>query len=190
MNAQSELLRIFSVTAIALLLSACGTAELRPLMTAWTDGAGFGYSEKRLDNDRIEIRYVTPFVHTALDPKNRGDKAERLGELAYELGLWRAAQLAIDSKCPAFAVESRKDEIDVESYNDTPRAQRFGLADSQGGQRFIQTPSPEFRSKWMQAKAVLVVSLKRKEEKDDLDARATAGRMEKKHAGAHSMRIY
>lgn len=190
MNRRRGFARIFSVAAAALLLSACGTAELRPLMTSWNAGVGFGYSEKRLDDDRIEVRYVTPFIRTALDAKKHGDKADRLRELAYELGLWRAAQLAIDGKRATFAVESRKDEIDVESYDETPRVQRYGLAHPQGGYRFIQTPSPEFRSAWMQARAVLIITLKGKADKGDLDARATADRMATKHAGAHSMRTY
>ena len=190
MNRRSGFARGFSVAAIALLLSACETAELRPLMTSWNAGFGFGYSEKRLDNDRFEVRFVTPFIRTVLDPKKRGDKAGRLRELAYELGLWRAAQLAIDGKRPAFAVESRKGEIDVETYDDTPRVQRYGLAHPQGGYRFIQTPSPEFRSAWMQATAVLVITLKGKAGKGDLDAHATVDRMAVKHAGAHSLRTY
>ncbi len=190
MNMRGRLIRNLVPAACAVMVAACATEAPRPLMTPWAAGSGFGYSERRLDGQRIEVRYATPFVRTALDPDKRGDRAKRLRGLAYELALWRTAQLAMSRKFPAFSIESRHGDVKVRSYDDTPKAQRFGLAHPQGGYRFTQTPSPRFRSAWMKVKTVLVVALKRKAGSGDMDAAATARRLAKKHAGAHSILIY
>ena len=64
-------------------------------MVAATPQSGFGFSETKLAPDRYEVRYVTPALSLPADSKARASALEKEGQRAYDLALWRAAQLAL-----------------------------------------------------------------------------------------------
>lgn len=190
MKAFDAITRLVAPVAVAFVLAGCATPPARPLMSAWEPETGFGYSERRLDADRYEVSFTTPFVRTVLNPEQRRRDSDRMRALAYDLGLWRAAEIAIREKFAALAVEDKRGDVIVERYEDFPQVQRYGLSHELGGVRYPLSIAPRIRSTWLQGKAVLVIVLKKQVGKDDLDARATAAELSGKHAGARSVRTY
>ncbi|NQU71701.1 MAG: hypothetical protein HQ514_14190, partial [Rhodospirillales bacterium] len=87
-------------------------------------------------------------------------------------------------------VEKTRSDITVENYDDDPRIVRYGLAHKQGGLRYDQSRTLTFKSAWIQAKAVIVVILKRERGAKDLDAAATAERIARRHPGARTLPAY
>ena len=64
-------------------------------MVAATPQSGFGYSETKLAPGRYEVSYVTPALSLPADSKARASALEKEARRAYDLALWRAAQLAL-----------------------------------------------------------------------------------------------
>jgi hypothetical protein len=156
-------------------------------MSAWDEESGFGYSERNIENSRLEVTYVGPFLRTQLRATSREDDIKRARARAEDLALWRAAELAMAGNYAALKIEHTRSDVTVESYDENPHIVRYGLSHSQGRYRYIQSRTPELRSAWLRAKAVITVILNRKPGENDLDAARTVDRMAKKHAGA---RIY
>lgn len=181
---------LMPLAAAALLAGACATGPARPLMSAWDKESGFGYSERRIEESRMEVTYVGPFLRTHFNPKFRADDVKKFRALAEDLALWRAADLAKAGNYPALEIVRTNTDITIESYEDRPRIFRYRLAHSRGGYRYEQIRVPGFRSAWLQAKAVIVVVLKRKRGEKDLDADETAKRLAKKHHGARTLPAY
>ena len=190
MNAFHAITKLLAAAAVAFVLAACATPPARPLMSAWEPATGFGYSERRLDGARFEVSFTTPFVRTVLNPGQRKRDSERMRALAYDFGLWRAAEIAIRENFAALAVEDKRGDITVENYEDAPQVQRYGLSHKLGGVRYPLSISPRIRSTWIKGKAVLVIALKKQAGKGDLDARATIAQLAGKHANARSVRTY
>ena len=182
--------KLLAAAAVGLVLAACETPRSRPLMSAWAPATGFGYAERRLDATRFEVSFTTPFVRTVQNPEQRRRDGDRMQALAYDLGLWRAAEIAIREKFAALAVEDSQGESIVETYEDAPQVQRYGLSHQLGGIRYPLSIAPSIRSTWIKGKAVLVIALKKRAGKGNFDARATAAELAGKHANAHSIRTY
>lgn len=190
MNACHAIVKLLAPAAVGFILAACETPRARPLMSAWEPATGFGYSERRLDATRFEVSFTTPFVRTVLNPQQRRRDSDRMKALAYDFGLWRAAEIAIREKFAALRVADRRGDITVKNYEDAPQVQRYGLAHKLGGVRYPLSIAPSIRSSWIKGKAVLVIVLKKQAGKGDLDARATAAQLAAKHANARSVRTY
>ena len=95
------------------LLAACAAPEPRPAFVAYGDSGNFGYSETRLAEDSYQVTYVTPYVQASADPQARDAELADQKNKAYELALWRAAQLAEKAGYPAFAIENESRDADV-----------------------------------------------------------------------------
>ena len=86
---------------MALMLMAVAACAARPppetksAMVAATPQSGFGYSETKLAPGRYEVSYVTPALSLPADSKARASALEKEARRAYDLALWRAAQLAL-----------------------------------------------------------------------------------------------
>lgn len=76
-------------------------------------GAPYGYSENDLGDGRFEVSYVTPALRTrGYDQPHKADiEAEKT--LAYELALWRAAQVAVERGYESFIVEESNRDADL-----------------------------------------------------------------------------
>ncbi len=190
MKSAHTTIKIVALAAVATVLAACETPPARPLMSAWEASTGFGYSERRLDKARFEVSFTTPFVRTVVRKDQRKRDTARIRALAYDIGLWRAAEIALREKFVAFEVEDKQGDVVIERYDDTPRVQRYGLAHPLAGYRFTQSAGPRIRSTWVQGKSVLVIAMKKAVGNGALDARKTIARMARKHANARSMPAY
>jgi hypothetical protein len=181
----------YMILAMTMLLTgACALAPARPLMSVWDEESGFGHSERKIEKTVWEVTYVGPFLRTHLNPAQRAGEVKRLRAVAEDLALWRAAEMAKAGKFAALEVETTRSDITVENYNDYPRIVRQGLAHQSGGYLYDQSPGLRFSSAWIQAKAVIVVILKRERGAKDLDAAATAERIARKYPGARTLPAY
>ncbi|NQU72504.1 MAG: hypothetical protein HQ514_18285, partial [Rhodospirillales bacterium] len=95
---RNRILAITLLTTGALLTGACAFAPARPLMSAWDEESGFGYSERKIEETIWEVTYVGPFLRTHLNPARRAGEVKRLRAAAEDLALWRAAELAMAGK--------------------------------------------------------------------------------------------
>jgi hypothetical protein len=106
--------------ALALLLGACATpAPPKPAMAPLGVNGDFGYSERNLGSDaeghaKIEVSYRGKTVK--VDPHNPRDDFRNKVELdkAYDLALWRAAEIATARHKAGLKVESDTKNSDVE----------------------------------------------------------------------------
>jgi hypothetical protein len=106
--------------ALALLLSACAApAPPKPAMAPFGINGDFGYSERDLGTDRqgaqkIEVTYRGAVVK--VDARNPRDDFRNRIELAkaYDLALWRAAQIAAERHKAGLKVENDSKNSDVE----------------------------------------------------------------------------
>jgi hypothetical protein len=94
-------------------LGGCETPAPRPAFTAYGQSGNFGYSDARLADDYYQVTYVTPYVPASADPKARDASLAEEKSKAYDLALWRAAQLAEKGGYPAFRVESESRDASV-----------------------------------------------------------------------------
>jgi hypothetical protein len=95
------------------LVAACAAPEPKPAFVAYGQHGNFGYTETRLAEDSYQVTYVTPYVPASADPKARDSQLADQKNKAYELALWRAAQLAEKAGYPAFTVENESRDADV-----------------------------------------------------------------------------
>ena len=81
--------------------------------------SGFGYSETELAADRYRVRYRTPEVGVPADEKARTTALEQEKQRAYDLALWRAAQIALAKGYSQLSVlqEHRDAEVRVNRQN-------------------------------------------------------------------------
>ena len=90
--------RFLPLGLLMIAIAACAAGpppQTKSAMVAATPQSGFGYSETKLAPDRYEVSYVTPALSLPADSKARASALEKEGRRAYDLALWRAAQLAL-----------------------------------------------------------------------------------------------
>ncbi len=181
----TTMLAAFAFVAV---LAGCATGPRLPLMSPLDSGAGYGYGHRELTGGRFEVSYLGPSLRTSLDKATRDAEAEAARELAYDLALWRAAELATQNGYPAFTVEDARSDLEVEIVDEGPFFPQFGYFH---GHRYYHSGfySPHsyggiFRTAWLQARATLTAAMHRAMRENAYDAAATAGRLKAKHPDA------
>lgn len=114
-----------SLFALPLLLAACAAPEPpKPAMAPLGVNGAFGYTERDLGPDaaghsKIEVTYRGDRVK--VDPRNPRDDFRNKIELdkAYDLALWRAAEIASERHKAGLKVESDSKNSDVEVQRHT-----------------------------------------------------------------------
>lgn len=115
--AGSSLKRGLAVLGTALALAACGPAVRLPLYSAYESTGSFGYSERQLAERRFLVSYDAPIVATYAYPDGqRRQEVEQEVARAYDLALWRAAELALAADYPALTVEERDRDVRIEVF--------------------------------------------------------------------------
>ncbi len=94
-----------------LALAACQSAPPRPLYQPLESGAEFGYIERQIDDTHWEVIYVGPRYRASHDEES-GSESDAAGTQAYDLALWRAAQITLEQKRGSFAVVFERRDID------------------------------------------------------------------------------
>lgn len=181
-------LTVFIVLGLA--LDACGgvPAPQPPLMTPLAETRTYGYAEKTLSGGRIEVSYLGPSRRVPVARAERAIHLEDARREAEDLALWRAAQIAIARKAPAFAVLDRRVDVDTE-------VRRSGGGYPFGGHgyyryrtrgRYPFSSYPYygfgFRNAYAQARVRLTIGFVKKSTQGARDALAVAAQMRQKYA--------
>jgi hypothetical protein len=187
-------LKLGALVALTALLGACAGAPAPrpPLMTPLAETRSYGYAEKTLSGGRIEVSFLGPSREVPVERAERAAHLDGARTEAEDLALWRAAQIAIARKAPAFTVLDRRIDVDVEirrSGGDTLfggygyyRYRRHGL--------YPVYPYPfygygyGFRDAFAQARARLTVDFVKKSKPGARDALAVAAQMRQKYPNA------
>jgi hypothetical protein len=103
--------------ALSFLLGACATpVPPKPAMAPFGVNGDFGYSERDLGADKVAVTYRGEIVK--IDARNPRDDFRNKIELdkAYDLALWRAAQIADGRHKAGLKVEtdSKNSDVDVQ----------------------------------------------------------------------------
>jgi hypothetical protein len=107
--------RIFAVSLIALGCAACAPQSYQELHVPAASGAGYGYSEQRLDERRFAVTYHAPVARGFTFSAGQ-DAAEYEVARAYEFALARAAEIALANGYTAFRVEDRRNDAMSQNY--------------------------------------------------------------------------
>ncbi len=94
-------------------LAGCQAAPRLPLMSPLEAGAGYGYAERSLGDTHFEVDYVSPIMRTSPVREEREAEVTEVRELASDLALWRAAELAAGQGFAAFTVDDRRTDVEV-----------------------------------------------------------------------------
>lgn len=170
---------------------------------------GFGYSETSLGPDRVEVRYATPEIDLPVDEERRSVALMEQKQKAFDLALWRAAQIALADGYAYLKVEQDTRDADVSvSQENVPTATGQYSVYGPGGMLYpgwAYQPGPRFGRPGIATPfilyddpfsyrvrlqvtgriiAKLTVALAKAPKADTLDAKATADRLAKQYAGA------
>jgi hypothetical protein len=105
--------KLLAAALLATLVAAC-TAQPKPAMVPLGQTGDFGYSERDLGADRIEVTYTGANIRVS---SSRGKEDSRLvAEQAKtrDLAIWRAAQIADQRGMAAMKIENEARDTDVE----------------------------------------------------------------------------
>lgn len=109
--ASASTLRAMALLGALLLASACQSTPPRPLFQSLEAEAGFGYSDRQIDQRHWEVTYVGPRYRSTYGESDTGE-ADAARTQAYDLALWRAAQIALEQDRPRFAVVTERRDLD------------------------------------------------------------------------------
>ncbi len=168
------------------LLAGCAPVPVFPLYTSVQVAGSFGYAEQRISDTRYRVTYTAPVRTTyAYGGERRDQDTDRQVALAYDLALWRAAELALAHGYPAFRVAERTNDIQVdvrhdEYYDPFPD---FGFHHRYG---LIPHGYPIYYPSYayLAAGVTLAVEFRRAGAGDTFDARATRERLRAQYAPA------
>jgi len=90
------------------------------------EGNRYGYSHIDLGEGRFEVVYVTPSLQSSLTESSREADTEREKGRAYDLALWRAAQIANERGYDGFVVEEWERDADVSIRYDRAYPYSYG----------------------------------------------------------------
>lgn len=181
-------IRVLSVTILLGLLGACSETPKAPLMSPVSQVTDFGYSNRDLAGNRIEVTYLGPARRVSTWRDSRREAVDEAKAQAEELATWRAAQVALDKGKPAFQIVDKHTdvEVDVRDYYDPypsawyPYPYPYGWA---RGPFYPLYPRyyGNYRDAYAQAQSKLTVQLLDKMQPGAIDARETADRLSRKY---------
>ena len=98
--------------AAAALIGACAIEPSHPLYTSFGVAGSFGYAEHQLADRVYQVSYHAPSLWTRTYGRAaRRRLADRQVALAYDLALWRAAEVALINGFPAFDITARGNDV-------------------------------------------------------------------------------
>lgn len=173
--------------SVLFLLAVAGcTLPTGPPLYSPAGGAGtFGYAEQRLSDSHFRVTYTAPRVTTyTLSRIDRSLESDEQLALAYDIALWRAADLSLQNGQPGFAVEKRENDARIEVILDRYPYHSFGYHPYYGRYRydpFYYDPFDYQEYAVIRARVTLIVELRRRRGARVFDARETLQRLQAKY---------
>ncbi len=173
--------------AVALTITGCAPEARHPLYTPLTLAESFGYSEQQLSETSYKVTYSAPVRRTyAYGREERKQETEERLALAYDLALWRAAELALANGYPAFEVSNRDNSVQVDIRSDYYRHDPFLYHGHHFGHGFFPHHFYGFYDRYAElaARVTIAVGFRGAPDGERLDARATLKRLRAKYPDA------
>lgn len=96
------------------LLAACTTPVPKPAMVPLGQTGDFGYSERDLGGDRIEVTYTGASVRVPTDADRDDPRVKAELAKTHDLALWRAAQIADARGMAGLKIDNETRDTDIE----------------------------------------------------------------------------
>jgi hypothetical protein len=95
------------------LLGGCITGPPPPLLTPLAIGGDFGYAEAPAGNDQSQVTYIAPPRVASPYGIARETDAQAARTLAFDMAVWRAAQIAQFQGFAGFRIADRRSDVDT-----------------------------------------------------------------------------
>jgi hypothetical protein len=179
----------FAALASLTLLGACASGPAYPLLTPVDVAQSFGFSDLRLPDGRYEVSYVAPPMQ-GYGYRFDQSPTERQGKsLAFDMAIWRAAQIAQAQGFKGFSVSDTKSNSDIQQragYYDDPWGPGWGGGPYWGwhhrGYGWNEFYNPPETS--VQVEVRLAVTLTNDLKPGDYDAAAAIQQLRRTYPGA------
>ncbi len=174
------------------MVAGCAAGAPYPLYSPQEIAGSYGFGEQRLNRDHYKVTYLAP-ARTIYSYDDHGRKqavASRLA-LAYDMALWRAAELALANGYPALAVSHRDNDVRVDvryDYDDDPYGHfpyyhrrfhhhHFG---------YLSRRRHGYHDRYadLTARVSIAVAFRKAPDGDGMDAKAVLERLRAKYPGA------
>lgn len=192
-------MKLAAAALAVLLLAACTTPVPKPAMVPLGQTGNFGYSERDLGNDRIEVTYTGADIRVSSSQGKDDSRVKAEHAKIYDLALWRAAQIADQRGMAAMKVENEARDTDVQVTRQyVQRVAPFGWGPYwgyHGYHRYCCGPSwfyddyyyqPVNRARAQSVTALTVLLLRQYDpnDKSQLPVKETLTRLQSARAGA------
>lgn len=107
-------LRLLAVVIAVALVGACATTPPRPAMVPLGQTGEFGYSERDLGQDRIEVTYTGANIRVSSTAGRDDSRVAAEQAKIHDLALWRAAQIADQRGMAGMRIENETRDTGVE----------------------------------------------------------------------------
>jgi len=107
-----KIIRVAVVMAATLGLGGCQSPPPEPLFRPLEANAAFGYTERQIDDTHWEVTYMGPQYRSSYSNNSRNEETDAARTEAYDLALWRAAQITLEQKRSHFSVVSERRDVD------------------------------------------------------------------------------
>jgi hypothetical protein len=174
-----------------MMVAGCAAELSYPLYSPQEMAGSYGYGEQRLSRDHYKVTYLAPArtIYSYDDHGRKQATASRLA-LAYDMALWRAAELALANGYPALAVSHRDNDVRVNigyDYYDDAYG-HFPYYHRRSHRHFGYLPLHRFgyhdRYANLTARVSITVAFGKASDGDGMDAKAVVERLRAKYPGA------
>ncbi len=110
-------------------LGSCAGGPSYPLLTPVDVARSFGFSDTRLPDGRYEVSYVAPAMQGFGYRYDQSPTEKQGKSLAFDMAIWRAAQIAEAQGFQGFSVADTKSNSDIQqraAYYDDPWGPAWG----------------------------------------------------------------
>ena len=95
-------------------VTGCASAPPQPAMVPIGAAGEFGYSERDIGEDRIEVSYIGAAIRVSSHQLRNNSRVADEQVKVHDLALWRGAQIADQRGMAAMKIENEERETDVE----------------------------------------------------------------------------
>ena len=110
----ASLVKLIAVGVLAAVLAACASAPPKPAMVPRGQTGDFGYSERDVGQDRIEVTYTGAAIRVSSTQGRNDSRVTNEQAKVHDLALWRAAQIADQRGMAAMKVENETRDTDLQ----------------------------------------------------------------------------
>ena len=113
--------KLLAAALLATLVAACAAPPPKPAMVPLGQTGDFGYSERDLGPDRIEVTYTGSKIRVSSSQGKDDSRLVAERAKTRDLAIWRAAQIADQRGMAAMKIENEARDTDVQVTRDYVR---------------------------------------------------------------------